>query len=166
MPINYVIGDCLQDVNVKVCKLIPHCVNNQGGWGKGVVLAISKKWPSPEQKYREWYKTGQYNFNGISIPFQLGQVQFVKVEPKVVVCNMLAQEGIGLGKDGFHPLRYSALVKAMVRVGILAKKVGGADIHAPKFGAGLAAGRWDFIEELINEIWVREGINTTIYQLK
>ena len=37
--------------------------------GKGFVMAISRRWKEPEQKYREWFKT-QYNFI-------LGQVQFV-----------------------------------------------------------------------------------------
>jgi hypothetical protein len=40
-----------------------------------------------------------------------------------------------------------------------------SEIHAPKFGAGLACGNWDFIEELINECWIGRGIPVTIYEL-
>jgi len=36
-------------------------------------------------------------------------------------------------------------------------------IHAPLFGSGLAGGNWDFIEELINEIW--DGYDITVWQL-
>jgi hypothetical protein len=27
------------------------------------------------------------------------------------------------------------------------------EIHSPKFGSGLAGGNWNFIEELIKDIW-------------
>jgi hypothetical protein len=27
------------------------------------------------------------------------------------------------------------------------------EIHAPKFGSGLAGGNWNFISELINDVW-------------
>jgi hypothetical protein len=28
------------------------------------------------------------------------------------------------------------------------------EIHAPKFGSGLAGGNWNFIENLIEDIWI------------
>jgi hypothetical protein len=34
-------------------------------------------------------------------------------------------------------------------------------IHAPKFGCGLAGGNWNFIENLIQDIW--NSYNITIY---
>jgi hypothetical protein len=36
-------------------------------------------------------------------------------------------------------------------------------IHAPKFGSGLAGGNWNFIEELIKDIWL--NIPVMIYSL-
>ena len=40
-------------------KIICHVCNDIGGWGKGFVLAISKRWPEPEAHYRAWYKQGE-----------------------------------------------------------------------------------------------------------
>ena len=37
-------------------------------------------------------------------------------------------------------------------------------IHAPKFGSGLAGGNWNFISCLIEDIW--DGIPVFIYDLK
>lgn len=36
----------------KGSKIIAHVCNDLGGWGKGFVLAISKRWPEPERAYR------------------------------------------------------------------------------------------------------------------
>lgn len=33
-------------------KIIAHVCNDLGGWGKGFVLAISKRWPEPAAKAR------------------------------------------------------------------------------------------------------------------
>ena len=37
-------------------KIIPHVCNDIGGWGKGFVLALSKKWPEPEEYYRKFFR--------------------------------------------------------------------------------------------------------------
>jgi hypothetical protein len=34
--------------------VIAYICNDLGGWGKGFVLAISRKWPQPERDYRDW----------------------------------------------------------------------------------------------------------------
>jgi hypothetical protein len=36
-------------------------------------------------------------------------------------------------------------------------------IHAPKFGCGLAGGNWNFIQDLITDIW--KNIQVFVYQL-
>ena len=53
--ITYIKGDatCPQ---AKGTKLIVHICNDLGGWGKGFVVAISKRWPKPEEAYREWHR--------------------------------------------------------------------------------------------------------------
>jgi hypothetical protein len=38
-----------------------------------------------------------------------------------------------------------------------------AEIRAPKFGAGLGGGNWVFIEELMNDIWIKRDIPVYIY---
>lgn len=64
---------------VQVSKVITHICNDIGGWGKGFVLALSKKWKMPEEAYRQWYKSQE--------EFTLGAVQFVNVENELYVAN-------------------------------------------------------------------------------
>jgi hypothetical protein len=51
--IMYINGDaaCPQ---AKGVKIICHICNDIGGWGKGFVLAISRRWEQPEAEYRAW----------------------------------------------------------------------------------------------------------------
>jgi len=44
----YLKGDATQP-QAKGVKIIVHCCNDLGGWGKGFVLALRKRWPEPEQ---------------------------------------------------------------------------------------------------------------------
>src|SRR4029077_8760714 len=30
--------------------------NDAGGWGKGFVIAVSRRWPEPERRYRAWHR--------------------------------------------------------------------------------------------------------------
>lgn len=69
-------------------KIIAHICNDRGGWGKGFVLAISKRWQQPEQEYRRWY-TGK-----LDRPFGLGMILIVQVTPHMWVANMIGQHGM------------------------------------------------------------------------
>ncbi|GGV82427.1 hypothetical protein GCM10010294_57570 [Streptomyces griseoloalbus] len=55
MPgITYVRGDATVP-SVKGVKIVAHVRNDLGGWGKGFVLALSRRWPEPEAAYRAWH---------------------------------------------------------------------------------------------------------------
>ena len=56
-------------------KIIAHICNDIGGWGRGFVMALSKRWDEPEQQYRAWHR-GDVD----DPPFELGQVQFVQAK--------------------------------------------------------------------------------------
>ncbi len=71
--IRYVKGDATQPL-AKGNRIIAHVCNDLGGWGKGFVLAISKRWPGPEAAYRAWHKDRSKN------DFGLGAIQIVQVE--------------------------------------------------------------------------------------
>ena len=49
-----VVGDATdpQFSSISEVAIIPHICNDQGGWGRGFVLALSKKWKAPERAYR------------------------------------------------------------------------------------------------------------------
>lgn len=150
-------------------KIIAHIVNSIGAWGSGFVLPLAKAYPIAEQKYRQWHKDGQcfskWCFGGSEdVRFGLGNVQFVGCINNVAVANMIGQEGVGMD-NGNPPIRYSALATCMKNVARVAKGLD-AEIHAPKFGAGLAGGNWDFIETLIKECWCDLDIPVTIYSLE
>ncbi|MFD5583077.1 macro domain-containing protein [Streptomyces sp. NPDC058733] len=152
--ITYVRGDATVPFG-KGVKLIAHVCNDLGGWGKGFVLALSRRWPEPEKAYRAWHRDRAAN------DFALGAAQFVQVEPYVWVANMIGQRGIRTGSNGV-PVRYEAIDAALARLADKALELG-ASVHMPRIGCGLAGGRWSRIEPLITERLVRRGVPVTVY---
>ena len=122
-------------------KIIAHICNDVGGWGAGFVLAISARWPLPEQRYREWHYSKHDSF-------KLGSVQFIGVENTLWVANIIGQHGIGYGWLGTPPIRYDAVSEALKKIDKFAKH-NKASVHMPRIGCGLAGGKWDDIEKLI-----------------
>lgn len=154
--IKYVKGDATAPQG-KGNKVIAHISNNIGGWGAGFVLALSKKWKQPEAVYRTEAK--KYIDNNEYLP--LGNVQFVQVEKDIVVINMIAQSGtISRLKDkNLPPIRYEALERCLEKVNQYCVDHN-ATLHAPRFGAGLAGGDWNKIEEIIESTM---SVPVTIY---
>ena len=48
--IHYRVGDATAPV-ADGPKIIAHICNDIGAWGRGFVLAISRRWPEPEKAY-------------------------------------------------------------------------------------------------------------------
>ena len=160
MTINYLIGDATKPKHNNKNIIIPHVCNDKGGWGAGFVVALSKRWPEPEERYRREFRSGKNKY--------LGNVHFVHVEDSnypvnIYVANMIAQEGT-ISRENKKPLKYRALANCMDEVKYSALKIN-AEIHAPRFGSALAGGNWSFIEELIQEIWIENNINVYVYDL-
>ncbi|UFR01063.1 macro domain-containing protein [Streptomyces sp. Go40/10] len=152
--ITYVRGDATAP-SVKGAKVIAHVCNDVGGWGKGFVLALSRRWPEPEAAYRAWYRDRARN------DFGLGAVQLVQVGPDVRVANMIGQRGTRTGSKGV-PVRYEAIDTALDRLAAEVIELG-ASVHMPRIGCGLAGGRWSRVEPLITERLVKRGIAVTVY---
>jgi O-acetyl-ADP-ribose deacetylase (regulator of RNase III) len=152
--INYVKGDATQP-QAKGNKIIAHVCNDLGGWGKGFVLAVSKRWPGPEAAYREWHKDRSKN------DFGLGAFQLVRVERYIWVANMVAQRGMKTGSNG-PPIRYEA-VRACVQKLAVEAQVLGASVHMPRIGCGLAGGRWEEVEPVIFDELALQGVEVTVY---
>lgn len=138
----------------KGVKVIAHVCNDVGGWGKGFVLAVSRRWTEPEAEYRAWYRGRAEN------DFGLGAVQFVQVERYVWVANMVAQRGIRPSRSG-PPIRYYALDRALEAVGGKALELS-ASVHMPRIGCGLAGGRWELVEPLIERRLAK--VSVTVYE--
>lgn len=107
--ITYVRGNATVP-SVKGVKVIAHVCNDIGGWGKGFVVALSRRRPEPEAAYRAWHRGRATN------DFGLGAAQFVRVEPYMWVANLVGQRGIRTGSKGV-PVRYEAIDAALGRGG-------------------------------------------------
>ncbi|MFJ3669911.1 macro domain-containing protein [Streptomyces sp. NPDC090106] len=155
MPeIAYIRGDATAP-SVKGVKVIAHVCNDIGGWGKGFVLAVSRRWPEPEAAYRAWHRGRAGN------DFGLGAAQFVRVEPYVWVANLIGQRGIRTGSKGV-PVRYEAIDTALTALAGKALELG-ASVHMPRIGCGLAGGTWSRVEPLVRDRLVARGVAVTVY---
>lgn len=152
--IRYLKGDATSP-QASGIKIVAHICNDIGKWGAGFVLAVSARWPEPEAEYRKWYAAGKGG------GFELGAVQLVQVEPYIVVANMIGQQGIKTGSKG-PPIRYPAVDQCLARVGEAARSAG-ASVHMPRIGCGLAGGKWEQIEPLIEAHLTGRGVEVTVY---
>lgn len=157
-----VIKNRINSNNSGVTVIVPHVCNNVNAYGAGFALDISNKYP-----------TAKANFHLLGNQAKLGHVQFVVVEEnqpykhKIIIANMIAQNGLK-NTSNHRPLNYAALVDCMSKIKLYVSQLlktddnNSIEIHAPKFGSGLAGGNWSFIEQLIEDIWTK--IPVYIYQ--
>src|SRR5215470_1072283 len=150
MPITYFVGDATAPQSGP--GVIAHVCNDSGGWGKGFVLGISRRWPEPESAYRRWARGGR--------GFGLGMVQLVTVDDHLRVANMVAQHGY-VSRVNPVAIRYDALAQCLSK---LAGQIDeGTLIHMPRIGCGLAGGTWDQIEPLVEEHLAAAGFDVRVY---
>jgi O-acetyl-ADP-ribose deacetylase (regulator of RNase III) len=151
-PITFVHGDATRPAARPA--VIVHVCNDVGGWGAGFVLAISKRWKAPEREFRAAF--------AVEKKPELGDVQFVAVEPDLWVANMIAQRDIRRGPAGEPPIRYDAVRAGLAKVATFAREHD-ASIHMPRIGCGLAGGKWAEIEPIIHATLIASGIAVTVY---
>ncbi len=157
MNIKYIQGDATNPLGDNH-KVIVHICNDLGKWGKGFVLAISKKWKLPETSYKN-------AFSAEPTP-NLGDVQFIEVEPDTTVANIIGQHGVysKRSKQKEPPIRYEAVRKGLEKVAIFAKSKN-ASVHMPRIGCGLAGGTWEEIEPIILTTLIHADIEVLVYDL-
>lgn len=146
----YITGNLFEKIPLDRHILIPHCCNNIKLWGSGFVLAVSNYFPDAKEVY-------------LHNSMELGHVSYYQKD-NVIIANMIGQSGVGNNK----PIRYAALVQCMedVKRKIIESQNSEyiiEEIHAPKFGSDRAGGKWELIEELIQEIW--RDFPVVVYQL-
>ncbi|MBK1881948.1 macro domain-containing protein [Luteolibacter pohnpeiensis] len=152
--ITYTTGDATAPVR-DGHKIIAHICNDIGGWGKGFVVAISRRWPEPESDYRQWYAERDQN------DFGLGAVRVVAVAGDLAVANMIGQRDIRR-RSGTPPIRYDAVRSCMGALRESALSLA-ATIHMPRIGCGLAGGDWSEIEPIIHDELSMHDIPVTVY---
>ena len=147
MTINHIVGDVTNTIESKGIKIIAHCCNNIGAWGRGVVLAISRRWGMPELIYRRWAQENPFEMRN-----SLGKIQIVPVERDIMVANIIGQNGIKT-KNGIPPVRYDAIRSGLEKIEKFMEnyKDKNPTLHMPRIGCGLAGGEWQKIEPIIEE---------------
>jgi O-acetyl-ADP-ribose deacetylase (regulator of RNase III) len=151
MSIHYLTGDATHPAG-NGNKIIAHVCNDVGKWGKGFVLALSKRWPQPRDEFMLLHSRRA---------LILGMVQLVPVEKNIRVANMIAQRDT-VAKDGVPPIRYDALLECLKQLGFQAHQWQ-ASIHMPRIGCGLAGGKWEKAEPLIAD--TLPGTKVYVYDL-
>ncbi len=142
--IHYIRGDATKPIG-DGHKIIVHICNDLGRWGKGFVMAISRRWKEPEQAYREWYNDTR-RLGGL----KLAKIQVVSVTDDITIINMIAQRGLKT-TNGIPPIRYDALTTCLEEVARYAGQYpfNAVSVHMPRIGCGLAGGKWTDIEPII-----------------
>jgi hypothetical protein len=132
--------------------IVPHVCNNINAFGAGFAGQVA-----------EFYPEVKANFHMLGQKAKLGHTQFITVRSdkkyghSIIFANMIAQNRL-LNSKNKRPLNYAALVYCMNQVRTFSKELQNQhdakiEIHSPKFGSGLAGGNWNFISELINDVW-------------
>lgn len=162
--IAYVKGDATQPIGDGK-KFIVHVCNDRGGWGAGFVLALSARWNGPEQCYRWAHRYEPESF-------KLGSIQRVWVQSGIEVINMIAQKGYGKANSRQHrssdegdseiPLQFDHLEHCLQQVGDIVR-LEGASVHMPRIGCGLAGGKWEDVEPIIER--TLHDIDVRVYDL-
>lgn len=161
MKIEYVKGD-LFDM-VEQGAVIPHVCNDANKWGRGFVVPLIQHYASARNQFDAWWR-GQLDHMP---PCTLGRTQVIEVDRDIFVANMVAQVFYcRQGLRSSRPLYYNALVTCMETVAkfLLDHDTWVTHILAPKFGSELAGGNWDFVEDLIYDIWIERGIPVKIVE--
>lgn len=152
--IEFLLGDVLSPRG-SGRKLIAHVVSDATpNWGgRGVAMALKKKWPVAQDTFRHWFNTQRR---------PLGAVHFSDVEPNVEVATMVCQRGYGPSEK--PRIRYAAIERALALIADRAKATG-ASIHLPRIGCGQAGGSWILVEELVNSILLGAAPSVTVYDM-
>ena len=140
--IEYRQGDATKPVSKNGSPIaIAHVCNDLGGWGKGFVLALTAMNPAPERLYRASFSKGHPRPT-------LGDVQLVTLSPTLVVANLIAQHGYASAAQP-RALDYNALKACLSTLNTRLEL--GYEVHMPRIGTRLAGGKWEDIEEIIND---------------
>jgi hypothetical protein len=89
-------------------------------------------------------------------------VQFVTVDDRLRVANMVAQHGY-VSRANPVAIHYDALAQCLSELASRLEE--GTIIHMPRIGCGLAGGNWDQIEPLLEEHLATAGFDVWVYDL-
>jgi O-acetyl-ADP-ribose deacetylase (regulator of RNase III) len=157
--IHYIKGDATYPDACHGPKIIAHIVNDEGKWGKGFALALGKTFPPARIDYLKWHRDGPH--------FGLGKVKFSAPKDGPWIAHMVAQHSVQIVSRPLAspPIRYEALRLCLSIVCSAAKNCG-RTVHMPRIGSGLAGGKWELIEPIINQTLCEKVVTVYVYDLQ
>lgn len=133
MNIEYIKGDIFKAGE----RVIAHGCNAQGVMRSGIAAGIVDNYPQAFNSYRQTY-IDQDEF------LYLGQVIPSLQTDKTMILNCVTQEYYGR-EHGRRYVSYDAIVKCIEAINLYSFE----RVAFPKIGAGLANGKWEVIESII-----------------
>lgn len=153
--VSYRQGNILS-LNPSTPTVICQLVNDKSlRWGAGFARKVSQKYPKSQVQYIDWVKqTPRKN--------RLGNCVLTQISENISIASLVAQEGYG---DSLFPrIRYLALEKAFEKL-LDRCRLHNLDVVMPRIGTGQSGGEWDVVEEIISNVFLRNGIKVTVYDL-
>lgn len=152
-----IISDRVRAENNGSTVFVPHVCNNIDLFGAGFAAQVAQNFPTVKADYHLLGKKFLSDNPGYSQILKIYEEP--KYKHKLYFVNMIAQNGV-IGPKNPRPLNYLSLVKSMISLSRFienntgySQKTEQIEIHCPKFGSGLAGGNWNFISNLIEDIW-------------
>jgi len=160
--IHYIVGDATSpQITEGEVSVICHCCNTIGAWGAGFVIPLGEKYPLAKLSYKSAIEMASKKREAL-----LGEVNFVDCDENINIANIFGQSSIKLDKDGNPPINYNALENGFIKIINHYNKAGKEiTIHMPRIGCGLAGGKWEVIEGLINQTFTKHDVEVFVYDL-
>jgi Zn-dependent peptidase ImmA (M78 family)/O-acetyl-ADP-ribose deacetylase (regulator of RNase III) len=137
-------------------RIIAHVVNDKAAlWGAGFGLAMRKKWPAVQDRFREWASNNPKTF-------RVGNIFSSVIDTSTTAFQMICQHGYGPSQK--PRIRYSALQVCLEKLAHEALRTN-ASVHMPRIGTGQGGGSWGLVQQLIDEMLCANGLNVTVYDL-
>lgn len=86
----------------------------------------------------------------------------VEVDDDLWVCNMIGQHKIITNSKRILPIRYEAVEECLEKLSAEALQLN-ASIHMPRIGCGLAGGKWEEIEPIIERTLLKNNVEVYVY---
>lgn len=158
--IEYLKGNAITPiVKDDAISVICHCCNTIGKWGKGFVVSLATHYPEAKKAYYQYLRC-------VGNEHALGKCCIASVGKNLMVANVFGQERIYPTSDGQIPLIYQALEDGLKTCKTIMQAMNlPFTIHMPRIGCGLAGGKWDIVEDIINRVFSEADIQVYVYDL-
>jgi hypothetical protein len=139
--------------------IIPNICNNIGIFKSSLSDELERVFPEVSANF------------SLAGKLKLGYTQNVTVHQnnltknRLIISNIVCENGRPSLKNR-RPLHYPSLIKCMYQINDLCDTILASDkkvkIYFTKFGTGLSGGNWNFISDIIDDMWSSYNVNLFI----